>query len=106
MKHIRIFHIISLYICFFFAAPFSFANNGAASDILKFEKKVQDAPDNPILNSELGLAYLKSGNYAKAVEPFKQAIEINPDEAWYHYFLSLAYGGLGKHSEKFKALDI
>ncbi len=39
----------------------------------------------------LGLAYGKSGMHKEAIESFKQAIRIDPDFAWAHNNLGIAY---------------
>ena len=39
----------------------------------------------------LGNAYYESGKWKEAIESYKQAIRIDPDDAIAHYNLSLAY---------------
>jgi tetratricopeptide (TPR) repeat protein len=53
--------------------------------------------------SRLGFAYIKSGMYKEAIEAFKQAISIDPDDAMAHYNLGHAYGNLGMNKEGIEA---
>ena len=52
----------------------------------------------------LGNAYDSSGMYYKeAIEAYKQAIRINPDDADAHYNLGNAYGSSGMNKEAIEA---
>ncbi len=47
----------------------------------------------------LGVVYGESGNLTEAIESYKQAIRIDPDDALAHYNLGVAYGELGRLAE-------
>lgn len=55
----------------------------------------------------LGVAYHESGMYKEAIESYKKAIRIKPDDAEVHYYLGLAYLNLsdrGSALEEYKIL--
>ena len=52
----------------------------------------------------IGDAYTGKGEYKRAIEAYKQAIRINPDDAEAHYGLGLAYGHLGQNRKAIEAL--
>jgi len=52
---------------------------------------------------KIGFCYGKLKSYAKAIEAFKQAIRINPDDAKAHYNLGCAYYDLGLYREAIEA---
>jgi tetratricopeptide (TPR) repeat protein len=43
------------------------------------------------------------GNYSKAIEAYKQAIRINPNDAYTYYFLGSAYYSLSLYKESIEA---
>jgi len=47
----------------------------------------------------IGFCYGELGNYTKAIEAYKQAIRIIPDDAVAHYNLGIAYGKLGLYKD-------
>jgi len=51
----------------------------------------------------LGLAYGDSGMYKEAIEAYKQAIRLNPDDAEAHNNLGIAYGESGMYEEAIEA---
>ncbi|HDZ62757.1 MAG TPA: tetratricopeptide repeat protein, partial [Nitrospirae bacterium] len=51
----------------------------------------------------LGLAYSDLGKYQEAVDAYKQAIRIKPDDANAHIVLAFAYSELGKYQEAIDA---
>jgi len=51
----------------------------------------------------LGVTYSNSGNYAKSIEAFKQAIKIKPFYAYAHLEISSVYYALGMYQESIKA---
>lgn len=51
----------------------------------------------------IGYCYEEFGTYTKAVEAFKQAIRIDPDDADAHYNLGVVYGKLGFHKDEIEA---
>ncbi len=65
----------------------------------------QDAPcrmdccTTTVAYYNLGLAYFRSGMYEEAIEAFKQATRVNPDDADAHANLGLAYFSLGVYEE-------
>ncbi len=52
-----------------------------------------------------GLNATRAGHYQKAVEAFKDAINLEPDNALAYYQLGLAAGRLGRHSEALQAFN-
>lgn len=46
-----------------------------------------------------GVDLYKQGRYEKAIEAFKQAIRLNPDDADVYHVLGLVYAGLGRWQE-------
>jgi len=52
---------------------------------------------------KIGFCYGKLKSYAKAIEAFKQAVRINPDDAKAHYNLGCAYYDLGLYREAIEA---
>ena len=52
---------------------------------------------------QIGFCYGELGNYTKAIEAFKQAIRIDPDDAIAHYNLGVAYDELGFHKNAIEA---
>lgn len=51
----------------------------------------------------LGDTYYMSGRYQDAIEPFKQAIRINPDDAEAHCNLGRTYCNLDRYQEAIDA---
>jgi len=47
----------------------------------------------------LGRAYYMTGQYEKAIEPFKKAVSVNPDFLIAHAFLAACYSSLGRQAE-------
>jgi len=60
------------------------------------QKAVSLAPDDWMLNMQLGAHYVDSGNWAKAGEQFHHAIELVPDNPRAYNNLGLVDRGLGK----------
>ena len=51
----------------------------------------------------MGWVYGKLIRHDEAIEVFKQAIHIKPDDAKAHYNLALAYGKLGRYDKAIEA---
>jgi tetratricopeptide (TPR) repeat protein len=52
---------------------------------------------------QIGYCYGELKSYAKAIEAFKQAIRIDPDDAIAHYNLGFAYDKLGSYKDAIEA---
>ncbi|MDD3472269.1 MAG: tetratricopeptide repeat protein, partial [Syntrophaceae bacterium] len=52
---------------------------------------------------DLGVSYGESGLYQEAIEAYKQAIQIQPDNAATHNNLGTAYGKSGLHKESIES---
>jgi Tfp pilus assembly protein PilF len=52
-------------------------------------------PENPEVNDTLGAIYLKKGLPTLAIPPLRQSVSAAPNNAGYHYQLSLAYARSG-----------
>src|SRR4030095_2737703 len=53
--------------------------------------------------TNLGFTYAKVGQYTKALEALKRAVQLEPELAEAHYFLGATYNNLGLHREAVKA---
>ena len=53
------------------------------------------APRNPDLRNDVGLVYFNIGSYNEAIKAFKQALDIDSQNARAHYCLGLVYLDLG-----------
>jgi tetratricopeptide (TPR) repeat protein len=51
----------------------------------------------------IGFCNDNMGNYSKAIEAYKQAIRINPNDAYTYYFLGSAYYSLSLYKESIEA---
>jgi Flp pilus assembly protein TadD len=60
-----------------------------AGDLAGDEKRVADAPGDPLAHNALGVAYFQSGRVDEAVKQFDEAIRLKPDEPTAHFNLSL-----------------
>ena len=54
-------------------------------------KALQFHSQDPVIFNELGLAYLKQGNYPEAIRSFTQALTKIPRDAESHHNLAIAY---------------
>jgi len=52
---------------------------------------------------QIGYCYVELKSYIKAIEAYKQAIRIDPDDAIAHYNLGISYGQLGFYKEAIEA---
>jgi Tfp pilus assembly protein PilF len=60
------------------------------------KKAVSLAPDDWLLNMQLGAHYLDNGKWAQAGEQFRHAVELVPDNPRAYNNLGLVYRGLGR----------
>ena len=62
-------------------------------------------PDNPKSHFELAVIYARQGKYVRAIEGYRFAIALDPDNAEYRRHLGAAYQELGRLAEARKELD-
>jgi serine/threonine protein kinase/Tfp pilus assembly protein PilF len=55
---------------------------------------------------DLGRSFLRSGEYARATEEFRQSVEQQPGAFWPHFFEAVCAYRLGRHQDALAALDI
>jgi Flp pilus assembly protein TadD len=60
-------------------------------------------PDFAIAHRFLGVACIKMGRHAEAIEPLKTAIRLKPDDSAAHYQLGLAYVAMDNRAEALRA---
>jgi eukaryotic-like serine/threonine-protein kinase len=74
------------------------------------QKAVRLAPDDWLLNMQLGAHYLDGAKWAQAGEQFRHAVELVPDNPRAYNNLGLVYRGLGKLDDSAaafqKAIDL
>ena len=63
-------------------------------------------PKNELALFNLGLLSMRSNQYDKAIERFKQIIEANPDNMQAQYYLGVSYAESGKKEEAKKILNL
>ena len=56
-------------------------------------------PFSIIINTELGCPYLYSKRYARAIEYFRKAVEMDPNFPFAHFALAEAYDRVGRYRE-------
>jgi tetratricopeptide (TPR) repeat protein len=83
--------IILILVAFFFS--YSVMGQNAASQELREAEQTYQA----------GVSYYDSGEYEKAVETFKRALQLSPNSAESYYHLGMAYGSLGRYREAIEA---
>ena len=66
-----------------------------AGELEDAKEKVRKYPDEAWAHGLLGVAYAELGKYEEAMESFKRAIRIDPDDADAHLGLAWAHNGLG-----------
>jgi len=52
-------------------------------------------PLSPMINSTLAFYYFREGDFVKALEIEKRAVDLTPDYGEYHFGLMMIYGKLG-----------
>ncbi len=74
------------------------------------QKGVSLAPDDWLLNMQLGAHYLDGGKWTQATDQFRHTVELVPDNPRAHNNLGLAYRGQGKLADSAaefqKAIDL
>lgn len=73
--------------------------------LLMVSSSVIAEPDALAL-SQAGEQFYQSGQYEDAIEAFKKAVEIEPENAEYHHWLGKSYGQLASQSGIFKAYSL
>jgi Flp pilus assembly protein TadD len=56
-------------------------------DLLKIEELLQESPRDLDILDWAAFANYSSGHYARAVELYRQCVELEPNSASFHYFL-------------------
>ena len=64
-----------------------------------FRYTLDIAPENPLMNNNLGVVLAQQGNYEQAVENYHKAIQDYPDYAEAYYNLGIALQKLGQSDE-------
>jgi tetratricopeptide (TPR) repeat protein len=73
------------------------------SEVTLWEDVVKKSPGKARAHDELGLAYARLGQFAKAVPFYQLAIALNPNFARYYSNLGVAYGS---HGDNQKAIEM
>jgi outer membrane protein len=71
--------------------------------IMLLREVIATDPKNELALFNLGLLSIRSGQYDKAIERFRQVIQINPEHMQGHYYLGVCYVETGKKAEARKA---
>jgi Tfp pilus assembly protein PilF len=87
--------------CFLVAVPILFAPFSVSLARAQGEP-AQESKDVAEIH-RTAVSYYNRGEYEKAVEAYKRAIEINPDSAEAYYHLGMAYSSLGKYKDAVEA---
>jgi tetratricopeptide (TPR) repeat protein len=67
---------------------------------LNRQKEKHEKPKDPkldLVHTKQGIAYSKKGQYAKAIEEYNKALEVNPNCALAYYNRSVAYSSMGQY---------
>ena len=78
-----------------FAAATYARNADYASAVALWQSAVAATPGLSQAHVNLGIAHAEAGAYGEAVESYRRALELAPDDARAHYDLALALDGLG-----------
>jgi tetratricopeptide (TPR) repeat protein len=70
-----------------------------------FDEITQDADDFPPALIGMGRAYAARGDYKRAIEQFKKALDCDPDDANAHYRMAVALFYNGQKEEAKKEID-
>jgi tetratricopeptide (TPR) repeat protein len=64
------------------------------------------APHTAWEHYDLGRSLLRSAEYARAVEEFRQSVALQPGEFWPHFFEAVCHDRLNHYQESLAALDV
>lgn len=70
-------------------------NNRTQSAVEVLERALEHGSEDPVIQNDLGMAYLLNGDHGRAVDSFTAASELAPDEARHRSNLAMALGMLG-----------
>lgn len=84
---------------------FLFRVNRMEDARMQFEKAEGMDFQNPDLKLRLGLLYIESGDYDKAIEEFRLILMGNPDDDRAKYYLALCYIESGRYDTAVSTLD-
>ena len=73
-----------------------------AKELEEFAKQNDSASSNDLL--EEGKTYYNNGEYDKAIEIFKKAVELNPNDDDNYYWLGISYNKNGQYQEAINSL--
>jgi tetratricopeptide (TPR) repeat protein len=95
--------------------PYSFYFRGIAYfDKQEYDRSIADctaamrlpgANQNPLIQGSRAEAYLKKGDFQKASEDYSALIAKYPNETTFHYYLGVAYIGVGRNDDAIKELQ-
>lgn len=75
------------------------------ADVKYWTKKIEEEPNNPHNYFNLGDSYQRAGEFEKATEYFKKAVELDPTAVMYRKYLALSYEATGKTDEAKKVIE-
>ena len=75
------------------------------ASVMSMKAALEQEPANPAFLSELGLTFIKDKKFQQAIPPLEKSLKIRGDDFKTHFYLALAYGSVGRHSEKLKELQ-
>jgi tetratricopeptide (TPR) repeat protein len=75
------------------------------ASVMSMKAALEQEPANPAFLSELGLTFIKDKKFQQAIPPLEQSLKIRGDDFKTHFYLALAYGSVGRLSEKLKELQ-
>lgn len=76
-----------------------------ADAIAAFEQVLAAKPDALGANLFLGMAYLRTNQYEKSLQPLQKAIDLNPKDTRPYLNLSVSYSELGRDVEAARVLE-
>lgn len=69
------------------------------------QKPDAQGPGDAQQHYRAGVSYYDSGDYEKAIEAYKQALQLSPNSEEVYYHLGMAYGSLGRYKEAIAAYN-